>query len=76
MDLDIYLPNDIWYDYYSKSMTISNGSIFTVKAPEDTIPLAIRGGYILPIQDPVTTTTLRYYFLTKFYYFDYLYLNS
>lgn len=58
--MDIYLPNDIWYDYYSKITTLSNGSIFTVKAPPDTIPLTIRGGYILPIQDSSTTTTLRY----------------
>lgn len=64
MDLDIYLPNDIWYDYYSKYMIVSNGSIFTVNAPEDTIPLAIRGGYILPFQDPATTTRSRYPFIT------------
>jgi len=60
VNVDVYLPNDIWYDYYSKNIIISNGSIFTVEAPEDTIPLAIRGGYILPIQDPATTTTSRY----------------
>ncbi|XP_060837203.1 lysosomal alpha-glucosidase-like [Rhopalosiphum padi] len=57
VDVDIYLPNDIWYDYYSKKCTLSNGSIFTVDAPKDTIPLKIRGGYILPVQDPATTTT-------------------
>jgi len=57
VDVDIYLPNDIWYDYYSKKCTLSNGSIFTVEAPKDTIPLKIRGGYILPVQDPATTTT-------------------
>ncbi|VVC33074.1 Hypothetical protein CINCED_3A013653 [Cinara cedri] len=58
IELNIYLPKDIWYDYYSKTSTLSNGSFFTVKAPLDTIPLTIRGGYILPIQDPSTTTTL------------------
>ncbi|CAI6349419.1 unnamed protein product [Macrosiphum euphorbiae] len=55
--IDIYLPNDIWCDYYTKKCTQSNGSIFTVEAPNDTIPLKIRGGYILPTQDPATTTT-------------------
>jgi len=66
VDVDIYLPNGIWYDYYSKKCTQSNGSIFTVEAPNDTIPLKIRGGYILPTQDPATTTTSRYIFLVHF----------
>lgn len=61
VSVDVYLPNDIWYDYYSKEMILSNGSIFTFEAPKDTIPLSIRGGYILPIQDPATTTTSRYF---------------
>lgn len=65
MNIDIYLPSDIWYDYYSKTMIQSNGSIFTIEAPIDTIPLGIRGGYILPIQDPSTTTTLRYNLIIK-----------
>jgi len=67
VDVDIYLPNDIWYDYYSKKATQSNGSIFNVEAPNDTIPLKIRGGYILPVQDPATTTSSRYIFLNTFY---------
>jgi len=62
----VYLPNDIWYDYYSKNVIVSNGSFFTIDAPEDTIPLAIRGGYILPIQDPAVTTTFRYKFIRIF----------
>lgn len=67
MNVDIYLPNDLWYDYYSKNLTVSNGSIFTVEAPKDTIPLAIRGGYILPTQDPSTTTTFRYNFIKQLF---------
>jgi len=69
VDRDIYLPNDIWYDYYSKKCTLSNGSIYTIEAPTDTIPLNIRGGYILPVQDPATTTTSRYAYLNAFYNF-------
>lgn len=60
--MDIYLPNDVWYDYYSKNKILSNGTVFNVKVSKDTIPLAIRGGYILPTQDPGTTTTSRYLF--------------
>jgi len=59
VNVSIYIPGDIWYDYYSKNKILSNGSIFTVEAPKDTIPLAVRGGYILPTQDPATTTTSR-----------------
>lgn len=53
----------MWYDFYSKNKIQSDGSIFTVEAPIDTIPIAIRGGYILPIQDPASTTTSRYNFV-------------
>lgn len=65
--MDIYLPNDVWYDYYSKKLIPNIESIVTVEAPIDTIPLAIRGGYILPIQDPSTTTVSRY----NFFFFKY-----
>lgn len=68
VDIDIYLPNDIWFDYYSKKKILSSGTIFNVAAPKDTIPLAIRGGFILPTQDPATTTTFRYTSVTQFNY--------
>lgn len=60
MNLPIYLPKDVWYNFYSKNKIQSEGSIFTVEAALDTIPIAIRGGYILPVQDPAATTTSRY----------------
>ncbi|XP_050537143.1 lysosomal alpha-glucosidase-like [Daktulosphaira vitifoliae] len=56
--VNIYLPNDLWYDYYTKEIIISNGSVFTLPAPPDTIPLLLRGGYVLPTQVPATTTKL------------------
>lgn len=49
----------MWYDFYSKNAILSNGSFYVVAAPPDTIPLMIRGGYILPTQMPALTTTLR-----------------
>lgn len=69
--MNVYLPKDTWYDFYNKSVILSNGKFYTVAAPLDTIPLMIRGGYILPTQTPAITTTLRYrqsQFYTYFYY--------
>ena len=52
-----YLPKGLWYDYYTKSPIISKGESVNLSAPLDTIPLLIRGGYILPQQAPEQTTT-------------------
>lgn len=52
-----YLPRGYWYDYYSHQRIESNGTRFNISAPLDTIPLIIRGGYILPQQEPLQTTT-------------------
>ncbi|XP_045462356.1 lysosomal alpha-glucosidase-like [Harmonia axyridis] len=52
-----YLPKAIWYDFYSKAATISKGEFFNISAPLDTIPLFVRGGYIIPQQSPKQTTT-------------------
>lgn len=52
-----YLPNSIWYDYYTKSYIRSKGEHYNFTAPLDTIPLLIRGGYIIPQQAPKPTTT-------------------
>ncbi|XP_015587531.1 lysosomal alpha-glucosidase [Cephus cinctus] len=52
-----YLPRGLWYDLYSKLFVFSTGKYFMLDAPLDTIPLLIRGGYILPAQEPKSTTT-------------------
>lgn len=52
-----YLPEGIWYDYYTKSSVESKGARFNFLAPLDTIPLLIRGGIIIPQQTPKLTTT-------------------
>ncbi|XP_060863594.1 lysosomal alpha-glucosidase-like isoform X3 [Metopolophium dirhodum] len=54
----VYLPKDIWYDFYNKTAILSNGNHFVITAPADTIPLLVRGGYILPTQMAALTTTL------------------
>ncbi|XP_066997663.2 lysosomal alpha-glucosidase [Anabrus simplex] len=54
-----YLPQAIWYNWYTLAPITeigSNGWI-TLEAPLDTIPLLVRGGYVLPMQAPNMTTT-------------------
>jgi alpha-glucosidase len=48
----------IWYDWYSQSpMTnVSAGQNVTIDAPLGHIPLYLRGGSILPMQEPAMTT--------------------
>ena len=38
--------------------SFSVGKNYTLNAPIDTIPLLVRGGCILPVQEPSVTTTL------------------
>jgi len=51
-----YFPNEFWYDYYSGASVRGIGYM-TLSAPIETINLHIRGGTIVPIQDPSLTTT-------------------
>nr|CAH7753047.1 unnamed protein product [Callosobruchus chinensis] len=53
-----YLPKGVWYDFYARSSIISAGNVYNLSAPLDRIPLMIRGGQILPMQTPMSTTTL------------------
>lgn len=52
-----YLPRGLWYDFYTKTLIDSKGERFNFSAPLDTIPVLIRGGYIIPMQAPELTTT-------------------
>ncbi|KAL0280250.1 UNVERIFIED_CONTAM: hypothetical protein PYX00_001598 [Menopon gallinae] len=52
-----YLPKGKWYDWYSGNHTISDGKDIKLDAPLDTIPLLVRGGTVLPTQEPAQTTT-------------------
>nr|CAD7260439.1 unnamed protein product [Timema shepardi] len=55
--VDIYLPSAQWYDFYTGALLTSGGADTTLDAPLDTIPLLVRGGHILPMQEPGMTTT-------------------
>ncbi|XP_069701371.1 lysosomal alpha-glucosidase-like [Periplaneta americana] len=52
-----YLPDALWYDFYTLALVPASGKQHTLPAPLDTIPLLIRGGSIIPTQAPNMTTT-------------------
>jgi len=62
-DVSAYLPDALWYDFYTLASIPARGTHHTLSAPLDTIPLLIRGGSIIPTQTPNTTTTERYVIL-------------
>ena len=57
-----YFPAAVWYDYYTGArmagVSPAGGATITLDAPMDYIPLHIRGGYILPAQQPAMTTAV------------------
>ncbi|XP_057588529.1 probable maltase-glucoamylase 2 [Hippopotamus amphibius kiboko] len=51
-----YIPRGRWYDYSTESGSESTGGRKILEAPIDHINLHIRGGYILPWQEPAMNT--------------------
>ncbi|GKT64856.1 glycoside hydrolase family 31 protein [Colletotrichum tofieldiae] len=49
----------VWYDWYNQSAItgVSSGQNVTIDAPLGHIPVYIRGGYVIPTQEPGLTTT-------------------
>jgi alpha-glucosidase len=43
----VYLPRGVWYDYWTNKK-YEGGTMITVDAPLDTVPLFVRGGAIIP----------------------------
>jgi alpha-glucosidase (family GH31 glycosyl hydrolase) len=58
-DVSAYLPNALWYDFYTLAIVPASGKQHTLPAPLDTIPVLIRGGSVIPMQTPNVTTTER-----------------
>ena len=44
----VYLPAGIWYDYWTHKK-YTGGTMITVEAPLDTVPMFVRGGAIIPV---------------------------
>ncbi|XP_012576239.1 PREDICTED: maltase-glucoamylase, intestinal [Condylura cristata] len=55
-DVKAYFPKALWYDYYTGVGMDSPGEWKTLPAPLDHINLHVRGGYILPWQQPAQNT--------------------
>ncbi|KAJ8029434.1 Sucrase-isomaltase, intestinal [Holothuria leucospilota] len=53
-----YIPESRWYDWYTGKEVDPSlvGTYVTLDAPTSYIPLHIRGGHILPIQQPANST--------------------
>uniref|UniRef100_UPI00358F0BC8 sucrase-isomaltase, intestinal-like n=1 Tax=Myxine glutinosa TaxID=7769 RepID=UPI00358F0BC8 len=51
-----YFPDALWYDFYTGALLGKRKEKALLPAPLDVIPLHIRGGYIIPWQEPNTTT--------------------
>ena len=56
--IEVYLPRSLWYDYYNLMLISVGGKWTWLPATLDTIPVLLRGGYILPSQAPEVTTKL------------------
>lgn len=56
--VDIYLPDDVFYDWYTGERVVGKGSTITVTDQGLTdIPLYLRGGVIVPVRSKSAMTT-------------------
>ncbi|XP_048193679.1 probable maltase-glucoamylase 2 [Perognathus longimembris pacificus] len=58
VEISAYLPRGRWYDYSTESGRESTGEWEKLRAPLDHINLHVRGGHILPWQEPAMNTHL------------------
>ncbi|XP_075583620.1 maltase-glucoamylase-like [Pelecanus crispus] len=56
VEVNAYLPNARWYDYYTGEYIGFRGQFRNLSSPLEHINLHIRGGYILAQQSPANTT--------------------
>ncbi|KAL6030232.1 hypothetical protein STEG23_035760, partial [Scotinomys teguina] len=59
-NVSAYFPTALWYDYYTGAGINSTGEWKTLPAPLEHINLHVRGGYILPWQQPALNTHLSF----------------
>src|SRR6056297_50954 len=52
---ELYLPAGGWYDFYSDARYQGSAEIYS-KAPKERLPLFVRAGAVIPMQDPVSCT--------------------
>jgi len=56
LSVDAYFPDARFFSYYDGSEMLTRGSSVRIDAPLDFIPLHIRGGNVIPTQDPAINT--------------------
>ncbi|KAG8445218.1 hypothetical protein GDO86_010121 [Hymenochirus boettgeri] len=54
--VEVYMPNSRWYDYHTGIQVTETGKRVNLKAPLEHINLHVRGGYIIPWQEPANNT--------------------
>ncbi|XP_038163651.1 lysosomal alpha-glucosidase [Cyprinodon tularosa] len=57
VELSAYLPAGTWYHLQNGQPFHSNGQLFQLPAPLETINIHVREGHIIPQQEPALTTT-------------------
>ncbi|KAL3875852.1 hypothetical protein ACJMK2_033763 [Sinanodonta woodiana] len=55
--VEAFFPDDVWYNFYTGVKMSTRGETRLLDAPMDVINLHVRGGYVLPMQEPALTTT-------------------
>jgi alpha-glucosidase (family GH31 glycosyl hydrolase) len=54
---NVYFPRARWFDWYNQSVAMEKGGeMVNLPAPLDHVLIHIRGGYIIPMQEPGMTT--------------------
>ncbi|CAF5133633.1 unnamed protein product, partial [Rotaria sp. Silwood1] len=51
-----YIPSSDWYDYYTGVRMSPEKQFITLDAPLNLIPIFLRGGAIIPTQEPANNT--------------------
>ncbi|XP_013409300.1 maltase-glucoamylase, intestinal [Lingula anatina] len=59
VEVKAYLPKARWYDYFTGQEIFGTGQHVTLRTPLDHINLHVRGGYVIPWQEPANTTVIR-----------------
>uniref|UniRef100_A0A8C5Q0B1 alpha-glucosidase n=1 Tax=Leptobrachium leishanense TaxID=445787 RepID=A0A8C5Q0B1_9ANUR len=58
VNVDAYIPDAVWYDYESGARAPWQKQWVSMYLPSDKLGLHVRGGYILPTQEPAQTTAI------------------
>ncbi|XP_074615489.1 putative maltase-glucoamylase 2 isoform X3 [Acropora palmata] len=54
--VEAYFPDSRWYNYYTGKEMHTRQKHVILQAPRDHIPLHVRGGHIIPVQEPANNT--------------------